>query len=140
MFRVISSISIARRYGVQSAFRRTPLVSVVAKEQTSRSSLVFNHLRIEARTLCAAPASYSDASSNESSTIRKRVDSKRNAHWENMLAELIQYREGHGDTLVPMEYDLNPRLGTWGKCIRVPYYSIYYDSPIHGIGFCLCFS
>jgi len=89
----------------------------VAKEETSRS-LIFNHLRIEARALCAAPASYNDtSSSHESSTIRKRVDSKRNVHWENMLAELSQYREEHGDTLVPMEYDLNPRLGTWGKCI-----------------------
>lgn len=112
----------------------------VAKEETSRS-LIFNHLRIEARTLCAAPASHNDTLSHESSTIRKRVESKRNVHWENMLAELIQYREEHGDTLVPMEYDLNPRLGTWGECIRLlSILYIYYGSHIHGIGFCMFLS
>ena len=35
--------------------------------------------------------------------------------WDYMLQQLIQYREKYGDTLVPMEFDPNPKLGTWGK-------------------------
>lgn len=30
-----------------------------------------------------------------------------------MLNELKAYRETHGNTLVPIEYDINPRLGAW---------------------------
>ena len=43
------------------------------------------------------------------------ITKKRKQNWESMLAELIKYREEHGDALVPAEYDLNPRLGTWGE-------------------------
>ena len=43
------------------------------------------------------------------------VKTKRRQHWEAMLGELIEYREKYGDTMVPAEFNLNPRLGTWGE-------------------------
>jgi hypothetical protein len=33
--------------------------------------------------------------------------------WKNMLQELKEYREKHGHTMVPIEYELNPKLGAW---------------------------
>ncbi len=35
--------------------------------------------------------------------------------WNDMLQQLIEYRETYGDTLVPMQFEPNPKLGTWGK-------------------------
>jgi hypothetical protein len=61
--------------------------------------------------------SESDDLPNQIDSIQqtRRVSVKRNAHWEKMLSELIEYREKYGDTLVPVEFPDNPQLGTWGK-------------------------
>lgn len=49
------------------------------------------------------------------------VKTKRRRHWEAMLGELIEYREKYGDTMVPAEFNLNPRLGTWVDTQRQNY-------------------
>lgn len=33
--------------------------------------------------------------------------------WERRLGELAQYKDEHGDCLVPQRYPQNPALGTW---------------------------
>ena len=38
---------------------------------------------------------------------------QRAAQWEEMLPELISYKEQHGDSDVPWTYPENPRLGHW---------------------------
>jgi hypothetical protein len=65
---------------------------------------------------------------NNNRPQKRRPSAKRNAHWEKMLSELIEYREKYGDTLVPAEFSDNPQLGTWGKYIvqDVIYYIYIY--------------
>jgi len=33
--------------------------------------------------------------------------------WESMFELLLEYKDQHGNTLVPQSYDRNPKLGTW---------------------------
>ena len=68
----------------------------------------------------AASSSIQDADGDNKGDFDAPVKTKRAQHWEAMLEELIKYREKHGDTLVPAEYDLNPKLGTWGESVLSP--------------------
>ena len=47
--------------------------------------------------------------------------SKNDLRWQKMLGELSDYRKEHGDSLVPMEYDINQKLGTWIDTQRQQY-------------------
>lgn len=61
---------------------------------------------------------------NVTSGIPKKLfstNSKNDLRWHKMLGELSDYREEHGDSLVPMEYDINPKLGTWIDTQRQQY-------------------
>jgi len=52
---------------------------------------------------------------------KSRLSTKRNAQWDKMLSELIEYREKYGDTLVPVEFADNPQLGSWVDTQRQNY-------------------
>lgn len=41
--------------------------------------------------------------------------------WETRFAELVLYKEKHGNCLVPQRYSDNPALGVWVNCQRVEY-------------------
>lgn len=41
--------------------------------------------------------------------------------WDEMFRQLIQYREKHGDCLVPSRYEENVRLGKWVETQRYEY-------------------
>eukprot|EP00984_Skeletonema_dohrnii_P010540 scaffold4110_cov77-Skeletonema_dohrnii-CCMP3373.AAC.5 len=43
------------------------------------------------------------------------------AAWEERLKELVEYKNEHGDTLVPARYKDNPKLGKWVDKQRVQY-------------------
>jgi hypothetical protein len=45
--------------------------------------------------------------------VDEEPSTSREDRWDYMLQQLVAYREEHGDTLVPIEYDINPQLGTW---------------------------
>lgn len=49
------------------------------------------------------------------------TNSKNDLRWLKMLGELSDYRKENGDSLVPMEYDTNPKLGTWIDTQRQQY-------------------
>lgn len=38
---------------------------------------------------------------------------KHDARWEQMFEKLLDYKEGHGDCLVPNRYEPDPSLGAW---------------------------
>jgi hypothetical protein len=38
---------------------------------------------------------------------------KHDARWEQMFEKLLNYKEGHGDCLVPNRYEPDPSLGAW---------------------------
>jgi len=44
----------------------------------------------------------------------KRIDD----HWDEMFRHLLEYKEKHGDTLVPSRYEDNPKLGKWVETQR----------------------
>jgi hypothetical protein len=44
-----------------------------------------------------------------------------NEQWDAMFARLVQYKEKHGDCLVPKRYADDPKLGTWVETQRVQY-------------------
>ena len=65
--------------------------------------------------------SSSSSPSDDCSTFPRKILSKRNWHneqWEKNFKELIAYKEKHGDTLVPREYDLNRKLSSWGEFMK----------------------
>mmetsp|Transcript_6646 Transcript_6646/g.9711 ORF Transcript_6646/g.9711 Transcript_6646/m.9711 type:complete len:482 (+) Transcript_6646:276-1721(+) len=45
--------------------------------------------------------------------------SAKDVPWETRFAELVSYKEKHGDCLVPQRYPDNPSLGVWVNCQRV---------------------
>ena len=47
--------------------------------------------------------------------IEENINRNQQERWDDMITQLIAYREEYGDTLVSCEYEANPRLGTWGK-------------------------
>jgi hypothetical protein len=47
----------------------------------------------------------------------KRVDD----HWDDMYQQLLEYKEKHGDCLVPSRYELNFKLGKWVETQRYEY-------------------
>lgn len=96
------------------------IISSASKTQTSVFPVLTQSF-LAARNFYSKYEVTADGLSSDSSTTRKIVESKRNVRWDQMLAQFLQYREDHGDTLVPMEYDLNPRLGTWGKWTQQSY-------------------
>jgi hypothetical protein len=75
-----------------------------------------SHLKMFANFSSAA--SSQDGDGDNKGDFDAPVRTKRAQHWDAMLEELIQYRNKHGDTLVPAEYDLNPKLGTWGESVH----------------------
>lgn len=42
-------------------------------------------------------------------------------HWDEMFRQLCEYRDKHGDCLVPSRYDVNPKLGKWVETQRYEY-------------------
>lgn len=52
--------------------------------------------------------------------------------WREKMQELAQYREQHGDTLVPSSYRDNPQLATWVKCQRRQY-KLYHEGKPSGM-------
>lgn len=44
----------------------------------------------------------------------KRVDD----HWDTMFQKLVEYKEQHGDCLVPSRYEVEPKLGKWVETQR----------------------
>jgi hypothetical protein len=47
----------------------------------------------------------------------KRVDD----HWDDMYRQLLEYKEKHGDCLVPSRFELNFKLGKWVETQRYEY-------------------
>uniref|UniRef100_A0A7S3P091 Helicase-associated domain-containing protein n=1 Tax=Amphora coffeiformis TaxID=265554 RepID=A0A7S3P091_9STRA len=47
----------------------------------------------------------------------KRIDD----HWDEMFRQLIEYKEKHGDCLVPSRYETNLKLGKWVETQRYEY-------------------
>ena len=46
--------------------------------------------------------------------LEKCGGSKRNDEgWMRMLKQLMEYKEKHGDCIVPTKYDGNPKVGNW---------------------------
>lgn len=45
--------------------------------------------------------------------------------WAEMFTRLIQYKEQHGDCLVPKRYQEDPKLGTWVETQRVQYKKLH---------------
>jgi hypothetical protein len=60
-------------------------------------------------------SSTSNSTDDSNSNIADERPSSRQERWDFMMQQFIAYREEHGDTLVPMEFEPNPQLGTWGK-------------------------
>ena len=52
----------------------------------------------------------------------------REKRWEHMKQQLIEYREEHGNTLVPLSFEENPKLGIWGECFKKKKH--YVNDPI----------
>ena len=51
-----------------------------------------------------------------------RYTSKRqDEDWMQMFEELMEYKEKHGDCLVPLNYKVNPKLGRWVQHQRSQY-------------------
>lgn len=58
----------------------------------------------------------------------KRIDD----HWDEMFRQLVQYKEMHGDCLVPSRYEENLKLGKWVETQRYEYTKLQraaYESP-----------
>ena len=53
-----------------------------------------------------------------------RVDPKK--MWNKRLQELVEYKEKHGDCLVPQRFSENPQLGTWVNTQR-RHYKLYIE-------------
>lgn len=68
------------------------------------------HIQRHSRISQSLSTSFSNYALSNST---QRVVMERNKKWKNMLNELKEYREKHGHTMVPIEYELNPKLGAW---------------------------
>jgi hypothetical protein len=49
----------------------------------------------------------------ETSSPQKRKSKKKDTKWLATLGELKEYKQAHGDCIVPRGYALNPRLASW---------------------------
>ena len=45
--------------------------------------------------------------------------------WDNMFEKLVEYKNTHGDCLVPKRYKENPKLGTWVDTQRVQFKKLH---------------
>ena len=57
-------------------------------------------------------------------------DGYREKRWEHMKQQLIEYREEHGNMLVPLSFEENPKLGIWGELEKLV--TNFNDSTLYG--------
>jgi hypothetical protein len=59
--------------------------------------------------------------------------------WDEMFNRLVEYREKHGDCLVPNRYPEDPQLGSWGtfKSASLSSYKLHFVFSFSGCLFCI---
>ncbi len=117
------------------AFHHTSLSSSLSKERRTftlgkltltNGDLTFIRLPSSTKHLSSQAFSSSSSSSEhqqhdeeedytEEEENPENYDGYRMQRWEYMKQQLIEYREKHGDTLVPLQFEENPQLGIWGE-------------------------
>ena len=56
---------------------------------------------------------------------------KLHKRWQEKFHELQEYKDTHGDTLVPQNYELNPALGRWVRRQRLEYSKLVNNSEMY---------
>jgi hypothetical protein len=114
----------ARTYSVNSSRRFTSAQLMVGNVELNNGIQTFCQTVAVA---VAVPIRFFSSSNkkeqneNSSSAAGSAAIRKHDKHWENMLHSMIEYREEHGNTLVPTEWELNRKLGTWVDTVRQNY-------------------